>query len=201
MKVIRQEDDAELFRQIEDRNLLAQYDFLRTSVDVALTEPGFRITHELICRLHDYAVVHICDEPGKYRTTRGVGIKHSKHAPPHPDKVQGLMDDFVDYLDKNWDKKTAIFLAAYTLWRLCWIHPFIEGNGRTARAMCCLVLCVKLGFWLPGPNTIPKQIRDNRKPYYDALAEGDSSDPRNDYYNLGMMEKYLEELMTRQLQS
>jgi hypothetical protein len=27
-------------------------------------------------------------------------------------------------------------LAAYGLWRLNWIHPFVEGNGRTARAVC-----------------------------------------------------------------
>lgn len=200
MKVIEKQIAPALFRQIEDRNLLAQYDLLRTTVEVALTEDNFRVTHEVICRLHYYAVIHICETAGAYRT-RGVGIKHSKHAPPAPDKVPEFMDQYVEYLDKNWDTKTALHLAAYALWRMCWIHPFMEGNGRTARALCCLVLCVKLGFWLPGPNTIPKQIRDNRTPYYDALAEGDKSDPRIDFFNLGAMEKYLEELMTKQLSS
>jgi len=198
MKIILEQDDPQLFRQIEDRNLLAQYDLLRTSVEVALTEHGFRVMHDLICRLHYFAVIHICDTAGAYRT-KGVGIQHSMHAPPHPDKVQELMNEYVAYLDKNWDTKTALHLAAYALWRMCWIHPFMEGNGRTARAMCCLVLCVKLGFWIPGSHIIPKQIRDNRKPYYDALAEGDKSDPRIDFYNLERMEKYLEELLTKQV--
>lgn len=200
MKVIEEKDDPNLFRQIEDRNLLAQYDLLRTSVDVALTEQSYRVTHDVILRLHYFAVIHICDTPGSYRT-RSVGIMNSKHAPPHPELVPGLMDEFIAYLNQHWEAKSAVHLAAFTLWRMCWIHPFMEGNGRTARALCCLVLCVKLGFWLPGPNTIPKQIRGNRSPYYKALAEGDQSDPRIDFYNLDAMEGYLDGLMTKQLSS
>jgi hypothetical protein len=58
---------------------------------------------------------------------------------------------------------------------------------------------MKLGLWIPGKNTIPKQIRDNRTPYYNALAEADKSDPRINFYNLTAMETYLESLLVKQL--
>lgn len=200
MKVIREDDQPEVFRGIQDRNLFAQYDFLHSSVIVALLDPDYRVTQDFIKQLNLYAVVYICDAPGEYRT-RGVHIKNSNHRPPLPADVPGHMEEFVKYLEDNWNSKTATHLSAYTLWRLNWIHPFMEGNGRAARAACCLVMCVKLGLWLPGKDTIPKQIRDNRTPYYDALSEGDKSDPRISFYNLETMERYLDGLVRKQLES
>ncbi|HET9282483.1 MAG TPA: Fic family protein [Candidatus Angelobacter sp.] len=54
-------------------------------------------------------------------------------------------------------RKSAIHLAAYVIWRLNWIHPFADGNGRTSRALSYLVLCTRLGERLPGTVTIPDQ--------------------------------------------
>ena len=98
------------------------------------------------------------------------------------------MADFFDYLEKNWDVQDAIHLAAFSLWRICWIHPFEEGNGRTARATCYLVLCAKLGFWLPGTNTIFTQIRADNRSYYDALSSADE-DVRKPVYAGFALEK------------
>ncbi len=56
------------------------------------------------------------------------------------------MDRFFSLIHENWtivDHPT--WLAAYALWRLNWIHPFIEGNGRTARAACYYLICMKYG--------------------------------------------------------
>jgi Fic family protein len=63
--------------------------------------------------------------------------------------------------------------AAYVLWRLNWIHPFADGNGRTARAVSYVVMSAKLDSLLPGAPTIPEQIAGNKKPYYDALETAD----------------------------
>ena len=54
--------------------------------------------------------------------------------------------------------KPPIHLAAYTMWRVNWIHPFAGGNGRTSRAVSNLVLCARLGYRLPGTLTVPEQI-------------------------------------------
>jgi Fic family protein len=40
-----------------------------------------------------------------------------------------------DYVNDRWAEASAVHLCAYVLWRLNWIHPFGDGNGRTARAI------------------------------------------------------------------
>ena len=63
-------------------------------------------------------------------------------------------------------------LGAYALWRLNWIHPFINGNGRTARALCHYIICLKLeGFPPKGQKPGPILIRENRAEYIAALEE------------------------------
>jgi choline-glycine betaine transporter len=50
------------------------------------------------------------------------------------EQVDEWMDRFISTVQENWYIWTPTELAAYTLWRMNWIHPFTEGNGRTARA-------------------------------------------------------------------
>jgi fido (protein-threonine AMPylation protein) len=46
------------------------------------------------------------------------------------------MDAFFSLIHENWTiVEHPTMLAAFALWNLNWIHPFIEGNGRTARAV------------------------------------------------------------------
>ena len=59
------------------------------------------------------------------------------------------------------------------MWKLNWIHPFTDGNGRTSRAASYLILCLRLGYLLPGKLTIPEQIAANKTPYYKALEAAD----------------------------
>lgn len=68
-----------------------------------------------------------------------------------------------------------VALSAYVLWKLNYIHPFINGNGRTARAACYFVLCVKAGGWLAGDTILPELLRQNRDLYVQALQAADDS--------------------------
>ena len=105
----------------------------------------------------------------------------------------------IEYVEQNWTK-SAIHLASYLMWRVNWIHPFENGNGRTSRAISYVVLCIRLGFLLPGDNTIPDQITDDKKDYYAALDEADArwTDGKLD---VSKMEELLEALLGRQLLS
>lgn len=85
------------------------------------------------------------------------------------------MDDFINYVNRLWETADPVALAAYVLWRLNHIHPFINGNGRTARAASYFVLCVKLGQWLPGTTILPELIRRDRADYVAALQQVDKS--------------------------
>lgn len=84
------------------------------------------------------------------------------------------MQALCEYVNSNWNK-SAVHLAAYVLWKMNWIHPFADGNGRTARAVSYVVLSVKLDSLLPGTPTIPEQIAINKIPYYEALERADEA--------------------------
>jgi Fic family protein len=196
--LIKESDDHDLFRFITDRNLLTQYDTLEVSVEVALKEKIAGITHDLIKDLNAVATKYISEFPGEYRRCP-IYIDNSTHVPPAHDHVLSLMQDTVQYICGNWTGKSAIHLAAYALWRVNWIHPFVEGNGRTARAICYYILCVGNGMWLPGANIIPQQIRANRQPYYEALREADTAYENQSAVDVSVLEAYLSGLLTVQL--
>jgi len=104
-----------------------------------------------------------------------------------------------EYVNSNWDR-SPLHLSAYVMWKLNWIHPFSGGNGRTSRAASYLVLCAKLGYRVPGTNTIPEQIVANRQPYYEALDAADAAHSRGTI-DLAAMETLLEHALAVQLSS
>ena len=113
------------------------------------------------------------------------------YEPPEWKAVPGLIDELCEYVNVNW-AKTPIHLAAYLLWRLNWIHPFGEGNGRTARAVAYVVFCIKNGLMIPGIKTLPERIAEDRSDYYQALATADKGD-------LEPMENLVSDLFTEEL--
>lgn len=79
-----------------------------------------------------------------------------------------------------------------------WIHPFIEGNGRTARAACYYLLCVRTGSLLPGRKILPERIRESRGGYETALKAADEAWEKGDL-DFTAMEDYLAALVDAQL--
>lgn len=69
-----------------------------------------------------------------------------KHIPPHPDEVPFYMEEFNDWLnsEKARDMHSVEF-AAVAHYKLVYIHPFIDGNGRTSRLLMNMIL-MKNGF-------------------------------------------------------
>ena len=86
------------------------------------------------------------------------------------------------------------------MWKINWIHPFADGNGRTSRALSYMILSIHEKCLLPGTPTIPDQIVQNKEPYYTALAKADE-DLKKGKINVGRMEDLLEELLSVQLAS
>jgi Fic family protein len=109
------------------------------------------------------------------------------------------MDRFFSLIHENWDVLDhPTMLPAYALWRLNWIHPFVEGNGRTARAACYYLICMRQGRLLPGRKIVPERIRENREPYYAALREADRH-WNEGHFNVSDLASYLEGLLAGQL--
>jgi Fic family protein len=103
-----------------------------------------------------------------------------------------------DYVNDNWSTKSALHLSAYVLWRLNWIHPFADGNGRTARTVSCVILSVKLDGLLPGIPTIPDQIASDKSPYYLALEAADGVWRATSEVDVSTLEAMLEGMLAKQ---
>lgn len=103
-------------------------------------------------------------EAGKYRNIP-VGISGSKYKPPESISVPHLMADFNKWLKRKKPQYNVIEYAAIAHFKLVHIHPFVDGNGRTARLLTNLIL-MKYGF----PPTVVLKI--DRKKYYDCLEKG-----------------------------
>jgi len=183
----------------EARNGLRQFDTVVEMIDYWLQpERPFKLRLSAIFHLHRVALDGISAYAGNFRPA-GIKIGGSKHDPVGAHLVAEEVERFCDYVNENWNK-SAIHLAAYALWRLNWIHPFTDGNGRTARAVSYLILCVRLGDRLPGRNTIPEQIASDKSPYYRALEEADRAF-KDGKLDLTATEDLLSDLLARQLVS
>jgi len=125
-------------------------------------------------------------------------IGDSSHVPPPVDELAGYVDELCEYVNDHWNNRSALHLAAYIMWRLNWIHPFVDGNGRTTRAVSYYVLCCNLGFYLPGVTTIPELIATNKSPYYEALESADEAFKQG-RIEVSKMERLLHDLLATQM--
>lgn len=183
---------------IEAENTLLQFDEVLDHIDITVRDGRpFRMRLSLILGLHRTAMNGVHPQAGTFRNA-GVEIGGSRHAPPHESLVAAKVEDLCDWINRNWSTKSALELCAYVMWRLNWIHPFADGNGRTTRAVAYLVLCIRAGARLPGWPTIPEQIAADKTPYYNALEKADSavSDEETD---LSAMTNLLEGYLQKQL--
>jgi len=93
--------------------------------------------------------------------------------PPPFVEVPYLMEDFINFLNSP-DAKDIhpILLAGIVHYILVAIHPFVEGNGRTARAFATLVL-IKEGYDIKRFFALEERFDDDPASYYEAFAEVD----------------------------
>jgi Fic family protein len=164
-----------LIERLTASNLERQLSLLRDLVEVSLAIPSLRIDVQMIVWLHAHVTTGLVDEPGCYRD-HDIRLRLTGFEPPSFSQVAHHMGQFVPELHRQWQANVDVFfLAAYALWRLCWIHPFEDGNGRTARAVAYLIICVKLGGWLPGKRTLLEKIKLDSDEYRHALETADAT--------------------------
>lgn len=165
------------YQRLEAANHLRQGEFLESLIFTALKLDQRHLSQTVIKALNHHAIACLHPYAGDYRPCAvSVGQGSGQYLAPDHYRVPALMDDFVNTANRGWDGATEIGLAAYVLWRLNWIHPFINGNGRTARAACYYVLCLKAGGLLPGREILPALLLQHRIQYVDALKHADQGD-------------------------
>jgi Fic family protein len=177
---------------LEAANALHQFDAVVQLIEqwTSPEYPKFKLRPSLILQLHRFALEGLSNYAGTFRPA-DIAITGSTHKPPPAHLVPAAVDDLCDYVNDRWSQ-APLHLAAYILWKLNWIHAFTDGNGRTSRALSYLILCVRLGYRLPGVRTIPELIAEEKAPYYAALEAADGGD-------LAPLEKMLASLLAKQL--
>lgn len=184
-----------VYQDMEISNGVRQYDFLRSIVTAAIAVGRPFISAQVIKALNYHAIACLHTNAGEYRPCQ---VVVGTHTPPAHYRVDALMEDFINHANRNWELTDPVVLAAYVLWRMNYIHPFINGNGRTARAACYFVLCVMNGGWLPGKTILPELIKRERDKYVEALAMADESF-HNGALNLVPLHQLLEQLIAEQI--
>ena len=153
---------------LEALNHAKAFEFIQSSA-----KAGVQIDENYILQIHKIILSGIDDtNAGFYRSVR-VRISGSQTILPNPLKVPDLMKDFSDWLmQKEDDMLLKAFEAHY---RLVSIHPFVDGNGRTARLL--------LNSMLLENGYAPIIIRPiDRKRYLSALETYQTKENNAPYY-------------------
>jgi Fic family protein len=140
------------------------------------------ITEQLIKGLHRITVKDVRSnqaDPGNYRKVQNhvVDLNTQKiiYTPPPPSEVPRLMKEFVAWLNKKKEFLSPIFIAGIAQIQLVNIHPFVDGNGRTARLLASLILYTK-GYDFKRLFSISEYYDKNRPSYYEAIRSVSQND-------------------------
>ena len=188
--------DKTLVAKLEARNALLQFDEVVRLIPVR--SGNLRLTEDDICSLQKLVVKDIWEDAGEYRKGE-VQISNSDHQPPPADSLDVLVRGMCKVANSHSSEST--WVCAYLMWKLNWIHPFPDGNGRTSRAVGYLALCAGFEMRLPGTQTVPDMISVNKQPYYHALDAADAAWAKSGVIDVSQMEQLVHELVVRQLES
>lgn len=145
-----------------------------------LAEDG-NITEKVILKMHSLLTKDVLENPediGVYRN-RQVVIGNRRTGvitfrPPDTKDVPILMKEFVKWLNsKEAAEINTVLTAGMSHYEFVRIHPFIDGNGRTARALASLILYLK-GFDTKRFFALDDYYDSDRQSYYRALQSVDS---------------------------
>jgi Fic family protein len=195
------EEEPDPRQLVAQTNSLLLIDYTRRLIDSAIEADGRApITPTIIRTMNEIAMRGLIATSGQYRDGP-VKIENSKHVPPAHTDVPRLVEEMCGQFDiERGDEGGELRVAAYALWRLNWIHPFEDGNGRVARALTQFLLSVDLKLPLmPGRGSLPARILEEPRKYWRCLEAADDSFKRRKKVNVqnlqGFLEKHLRALL------
>ena len=133
-----------------------------------------QITPKNIFKIHKTVIDGLVDtsKAGELRTSL-VYIANQEHiiyTPPESKKLKELISDLIDWLVKEQDIH-PIIRAGLLHYQFVTIHPFTDGNGRTARLLTLLHL-YQSGWNFRKSLALDEYYNTDRLNYYKALQTG-----------------------------
>ncbi len=139
-------------------------------------------TEKTVLDIHKRITKDVIEDPresGRYRKKRvvvGNRLGRIVYTPPPPAEVPRLMKGFVVWLGSAPAQSIdAVLEAGIAHYEFVRIHPFVDGNGRTARALATLILYAR-GFDIKRFFALDDYYDSDRAAYYRALQSVDPND-------------------------
>ena len=137
---------------------------------------GGKITEKNVLKLHEN-ITHYTLEytylEGQYRS-EPVYVVNQKgdivFTPPNANLVPGQIQDLLEWINNTSGELNAVISAGIIHYEFVRIHPFVDGNGRTGRALAAIYLYLR-GFDVD--FTLDEYYSNNRQAYYHALNSVD----------------------------
>ncbi len=177
-------------RDTDERMIANNYRTLRQIIDWK----DERLTPERLLSLHSLMTEDTLDSPGREGSWRQesdhVRIEDERtgdivYTPPPAVQVPQLMQALCDFANTEEENNYLhpVLKAIILHYWLAYVHPFTDGNGRTARALFYWYM-LRHDYWLFEYITISKEIRSkkNGKSYYDAFRYTDMDDKDLNYF-------------------
>jgi Fic family protein len=163
---------------ILDEPSIISWKFLKSTFSSAriysYLESGDPVTEGLIREIHKRLVSNVrgnSASPGEYRKIQNYVAnsvtKEVIYTPPPVYEVGRMMQELVDYINTV-EEIHPVFISGIAQFQLVHIHPFLDGNGRTARLLSTLCLYRK-GYDFKRLFTISEYYDRNRVDYYKAI--------------------------------
>ena len=162
-----------LVEHLEAANHAKAIDWISHKVG-ASSEP---ISEADLLKIHELILTGIDNQNAGFYRSIPVRISGSTVVLPNSRKVPDLMNEFCAWLASEKEEDHPVKKAAEAHYWLVTIHPFVDGNGRTARLLMNLIL-LKAGY----PTAIVRKTE--RLTYLASLEKAQTGGSKNDYLNL-----------------
>ena len=164
------------------------------------------LTMDVLLEIHQNISEHTLDNPadeGRLRNTDDIYVMDAingeiAHTPPSYTEIDSILQDVFTFANEDNPKRFIhpIVKGIILHFMIAWIHPFVDGNGRTARSLVYWYL-LKKGYWLTEYLSISRIIYKNKKRYERMFLYTEADDKDMTYfilYNLQVMKKAYEDL-------
>ena len=184
----------------DDRQELINYKMALDFVSEFLGKK-LKFTENLIKKIHEILVKNVRGgilEPGKFRKVQNYVVnsltREVIYVPPPAPKVPQLMKEFIEWLNKE-KEISPILISGISQYQFVHIHPFLDGNGRTARVLCTLIL-YQYGYDFKKLFSLSEYYDKDRPEYYDAIQSVRESDMNMtgwlEYFTEGLKNQLIE---------
>lgn len=164
------------------------------------------LTPELLLQIHQLMTEHTMQNPqdsGCFRRNNDVvvenGITHETvHTPPTFEEIPNFVEDLCLFFNEKDAPQFIhpIIRGIIIHFMVAYVHPFADGNGRTARALFYWYM-LKQGYWLTEYLSISRVIAKSKKSYEKAFLYTESDGMDMGYfvaYNMRVLQQSFKQL-------